>query len=209
MAVVYNWSYRDEPYSAAEMDCAVARSLLPEAYFHVVYAGNIGKVQNVDIVVDAAEQMQDDPDVRFTIIGDGLYKDRLVERAQKAGLQNLVFLPMQDSALAPSIYATADVNVIPLAENIYRTALPSKTATCLACGKPVVFCFGAQSKFVDMVEQEAGCKNISATNARELCAAIRKLKEQPAAGDLKAVFQRHMQKSINAQLYAKYITDHR
>ena len=208
VAVIYNWSYRDEPYAAEELDCTVARSLLPEAYFNVVYAGNIGRVQNVDILVDAAEQMRDDPQVRFYIIGDGLYKERLKERAQESGLQNLFFLPMQDSALAPSIYATADVNVIPLAEKIYKTALPSKTATCLACGKPVVFCFGARSKFVEMVGQEAGCQNISAKDARELCAAIRKLKEQPAAGDLKAVFLRHMQKTVNAEQYTKVITDH-
>ena len=203
--VIYNWSYQDEPYRQEQLDIAAARELLPEGFFHVVYAGNIGKMQNVDIVVDAAQRLSDHSDIRFTIIGEGLYKEKLETLAQRAGLENLVFLPMQDSSLAPSIYATADLNVIPLAENIYKTALPSKTATCLACGKPVIFCFGARSRFVEMVEQVSGCDSVSAEDTDQLCRLILKYQANAPTGDLTKVFVKHMQRSANSEGYARHI----
>lgn len=207
VAVIYNWSYQDEAYKPEQLDMASARQLLPEGYFHVVYAGNIGKMQNVDLMVDAAERLQDHLDIRFTVIGDGLYKEKLQSRAQQAGLQNLVFLPMQDSSLAPAIYATADLNVIPLAKNIYKTALPSKTATCLACGKPAVFCFGGPSRFLQMVERESGAARVSARMVEDLCQLILAYRSNTLTGNWTAVFEKYMQKSINAEAYAHMILE--
>lgn len=208
VAVIYNWSYQDEAYKPEQLDMASARQLLPEGYFHVVYAGNIGKMQNVDVMVDAAERLRDRQDIRFTVIGDGLYKEKLQNRAQEAGLQNLVFLPMQDSSLAPAIYATADLNVIPLAENIYKTALPSKTATCLACGKPAVFCFGGPSRFLQMVERESGVSCVSAQSVEELCDLIVEYHNNPPIGDWTVVVEKHMRKTANAERYSAIICTH-
>ena len=142
--VVYNWSYTDSLYRYEDVYSEKIAKFLSTDKFNVVYAGNIGTMQNVDVVVETAKLMQDEEDVHFHIFGDGMYKERLQHEAE--GLSNISFWPMQPSELAPSIYAMADVNVIPLAPNIYRTALPSKTATCIACGKPIVFCIGRESK---------------------------------------------------------------
>jgi hypothetical protein len=112
---------------------------------------------------------------------------------------------MQDSSLAPAIYATADLNVIPLAENIYKTALPSKTATCLACGKPAVFCFGGHSKFTQMVERESGSSHVNAQNVEELCELIVEYCNKLPIGDLAVVFEKHMRKTTNAERYCAII----
>ena len=205
--VIYNWSYQDELYTPEQLDLAAARELLPEGFFHVVYAGNIGKMQNVDIMLDAAWRLKDNPDIRFTIIGDGLYKEKLKRQAEHDQLDNVVFLPMQDSCLAPAVYTTADLNVIPLAENIYRTALPSKTATCLACGKPVAFCFGAPSKFTEMVERESGAPCVSAQTVEDLCRLILRYQTRIPTEDLTQVFSKHMRRSTNAKRYAQQIRE--
>lgn len=162
-------------------------------------------MQNVDIMLDAAWRLKDNQDIRFTIIGDGLYKEKLKSQAEHAQLENVVFLPMQDSGLAPAIYATADLNVIPLAENIYRTALPSKTATCLACGKPVVFCFGTRSRFIKMIEDESGCQNLCAESVDALCEGIKSVKEKGGTGKTADVFVKHMSRTKNAKMYADVI----
>ena len=129
--VVYNWSYSDEVYYKEEQYNEKIAKYLPIDKFNVVYAGNIGTMQNVDLLINTAKKMQKELDIQFHIFGDGVLKQRLKQIAQ--GLSNVQFWPMQDAVLAPSIYSMADVNIIPLAKNIYRTALPSKTATCLAC----------------------------------------------------------------------------
>lgn len=77
--------------------------------------------------------------------------------------------------LAPVIYSAADVNVIPLEKEIYKTALPSKTATCLACQKPIIFAIGEESKFGRWMEEKNGCALIDSNDGAGLCEKIKEL----------------------------------
>lgn len=205
--VIYNWSYRDTPYTPEELDCTVARSLFPAETFNVVYAGNIGVMQNVDILLQTAALMKDTADVIFHIVGDGAYKEKLQNFAREQALSNVMFHPMQSSELAPSLYMTADVNVIPLVGGVYRTALPSKTATCLACGKPIIFCMGKEAKFAQLAEKEAGCISLDSDDPQALKAAILSLRQgNTTGGDSAKFFTEHFSKTKNSGRYAELIT---
>ena len=203
--VIYNWSYQDEPYENVNL-APVSHMFKPD-YFNVVYAGNIGVMQNVDIIINAAKLMMDDNTVWFHIIGNGIYKDNLEDKAKSIGLQNISFWPSQPSKLAPLIYSAADVNVIPLIKDGYRTALPSKTATCFACQKPVVFAIGKESVFGQKVSKETGCPVVSTDNAEELVMAIRKIREGSVHCDTKKFFVENMSITANSRMYAKIITE--
>lgn len=203
--VVYNWSYQDEPYRGDSVDCSKAREMFPADRFNVVYAGNIGVMQNVDVIINAAELMKNDDSVRFHIIGDGAYKDKLERRAGERGLDNVTFHPMLPSELAPSIYMTADVNVIPLVKDIYKTALPSKTATCFACGKPIILCFGRESKFAQMAQEKTNCISVESDNAEELKEAILKIQRSPQTIGYGEFFAQKLQKKKNSERYAEMI----
>lgn len=201
--VIYNWSYQDELYSPERIYNDEIASMLKRDKFNVVYAGNIGVMQNVDIIVNAA-RITDDPNIEFHIFGDGVYKDKLVRLGE--GLSNLHFWPMQPSHLAPSIYGMADVNIIPLSKNGYRTALPSKTATCLACQKPIIFCFDSQSKFGKWMEAEAGCPVVGCDDAQALKNAIKGLKEKNSCAKTAEMFKKNFQKTINSIKYSDIIS---
>ena len=201
--VVYNWSYRDEPYRYEEVYHKEIADILCSDKFNVVYAGNIGIVQNVDIVVGAARILQEDSDIQFHVWGDGAYKERLQNSAK--GLRNISFWPMLPSDLAPSIYAMADVNVIPLAPGIYRTALPSKTATCIACQKPIIFCFGEKSEFGQWVGSNEGCYVVDSSSEKELAEMICVIKAQKPAVHLEAMFRTYFSRTKNSQRYAALI----
>lgn len=199
--VIYNWSYQDTLYDPDEMHNEVIDGYLTPDCFNVVYAGNIGALQNVEIVVEAARILQNESGIRFHIFGDGLYKEKLAQQGE--GLSNLKFWPIQPSHLAPCIYATADVNVIPLMKNIYRTALPSKTATCLACQKPIVFCLGNESKFAQEA-YERGYEMTDTNNAQQLAESIVRIRNgrKPEAGEW---FSVQFSKTRNSQKYAQII----
>lgn len=202
--VIYNWSYQDEVYEDRDMDCLP--EMFDSTYFNVVYAGNIGMMQNVDILIEAARLLKEHKDIWFHIIGDGLYKEKLQERAKKYELRNLSFWPMQPSELAPAIYSAASVNVIPLVKNVYRTALPSKTATCLACRKPVIFAIGKGSKFGQKVVQETGCLVVESDRPEELAAAIRQLQAAPQSGTGNTFFLENCSITKNSRVYVRIIT---
>ena len=200
--VVYNWSYTDSLYRYEDVYSEKIAGFLSTDKFNVVYAGNIGTMQNVDIVVEAAKLMQDEEDIHFHIFGDGMYKERLQHKAE--GLSNISFWPMQPSELAPSIYAMADVNVIPLAPNIYRTALPSKTATCIACQKPIIFCFGNQSKFGRWIAQMPGYYLTESDQPQNLRKAIKAVKESNVTVCSDKLFL-HFLNSKNSKEYARLV----
>lgn len=204
--VIYNWSYQDEPYE--KVDLSPVSNMLKSEYFNVVYAGNIGVMQNVDILIEAAKLMKDNKNVWFHIIGNGVYKEKLEARAEEYGITNVSFWPMQPPEFAPAIYCAADVNVIPLVKNVYRTALPSKTATCLACQKPIIFAIGKDSKFGQKAMMEAGCPVVEADNVEELVKAIRKLWGAEGTNSrLKEFFSHYFRITDNSRKYVKIIVN--
>ena len=201
--VVYNWSYQDELYE--DLDLTSVSHMFDNNYFNVVYAGNIGVMQNVDILVESAKLMKDDKSVWFHIIGNGVYKDKLEARTKEYGITNISFWPMQPPELAPLIYGAADVNVIPLVKDVYRTALPSKTATCLACQKPIIFAIGKESKFGQKAMKEAGCPVVEADRPEELVEAIREVQGGKKSNTVGEFFLEYFKNTENSKKYAKTI----
>lgn len=202
--VVYNWSYQDELYEG--LDLTSVSHMFDKNYFNVVYAGNIGMMQNVDILIEAANLMKRDKSVWFHIIGNGVYKEKLESSAKELGITNISFWPMQPPELAPVIYSAADVNVIPLVKDVFRTALPSKTATCLACQKPIIFAIGKGSKFGKKVMEEAGCPVVEANKSDELVDAIRRVQAGEKENKVGEFFLRYCGITENSRKYAEIIS---
>lgn len=203
--VVYNWSYQDEPYDRDKLDMTVPDRMFDKRYFNVVYAGNIGVMQNVDVLIETAKLMKDDKNVWFHIIGNGVYKDKLEARAKEYGITNISFWPMQSPEFAPAIYSAADVNVIPLVKNVYRTALPSKTATCLACQKPIIFAIGKDSSFGKKIFEETHNLVVEADNPDELVAALKKVQKGSNNNQSVEFFSNYCSISVNSRLYVDCI----
>lgn len=201
--LIYNWSYTDKLYNKEEIYSKKIKGFLAENKFNVVYAGNIGLMQNVGIVVNVAKIMQKETDIHFHIFGDGIYKERLQKEAEN--LNNISFWPMQQSELAPSIYAMADVNIIPLAQNIFRVALPSKIATCIACQKPIIFCFGRDSRFGQWMEREEGFYVTDCHNERKIAEIIRNIKKSGATTNNEFMFSEFFSRRKNSNRYAELI----
>jgi len=99
----------------------------------VLYAGNIGFSQSLELVVEAARRL---PDVTFLLNGGGSARDAL-ERAA-AGLPNVRFAGFVPAERLPELLATGDVHVVPLRRGLGSVSVPSKTYSILAAGRPVV-----------------------------------------------------------------------
>lgn len=102
----------------------------------VMYAGNVGLSQSLDLILAAAARLADDPAVAFVINGGGSALSGLRDRA--AGLANVHFVPMQPKERLPVVVAAADIHVVPLRTGLARSSVPSKLYTILAAGRPLV-----------------------------------------------------------------------
>ena len=205
VSVIYNWSYQDELFSKKEISSTIA-DMFDKEKFNVVYAGNIGLFQNVDVVVDAAERLKDHKDIWFHIFGSGMYKEKLEKRANESGICNITFHPVQPHELAPSIYASASVNLIPLGKNQVRAALPSKTATCLACQQPIIFIIGSNSKFGRTVNKATNCPILDCDDIDGLVQNIIDIKEGKLDIRTGDFFLQNCSISKNSLQYAQIIT---
>lgn len=176
--IAHNWSYLDKKVNIEWSENEFAREFkLEKNVFRVVYAGNIGAMQNVEMIIDAAIKLKDTSDIRFVIVGDGINKKKIIGKVQENDLQNIDFYPYQTNDMATHIYALADINIIPLRKGAIHTALPSKTAVCLSCGRPIIACIDKDSHFAKMLSEHGAAKVVEPDDAEELVQAILKLKD--------------------------------
>lgn len=202
--VVYNWSYSDNPYYIKDEDNIFLRDAgISDTRFKVVYAGKIGALQSVQTVADAAKILRDVSDIHFYIIGDGISKNSLVTNVENSGgEENITFMDIQPPKYAPHIYSMANVNIIPLAPNIITTALPSKTATVLSCGRPIIACVGKDSEFGKKLAGYKGCFVTDSGDANALAEAVLQIKNSDKECESRMFFTECFQKSVNAATYA-------
>jgi len=102
----------------------------------VMYAGNMGFSQPLDLVLDTAERWRDRDDVLFVLNGGGSERPRLEERAR--ALPNVRFMDYQPVERLSEVLASADVHLILLRRGLARSSVPSKLYSILAAGRPVL-----------------------------------------------------------------------
>jgi colanic acid biosynthesis glycosyl transferase WcaI len=102
----------------------------------VMYAGNVGLSQSLELVLDAAAALAHEDDIVFVINGGGAARADLERRA--AGMANVRFVDMQPKDRLPEVLAAGDVHVVPLKRGLARSSVPSKLYSILAAGRPVV-----------------------------------------------------------------------
>ncbi len=202
ISVIYNWGYTDEIVDISwEENAFVNKFDLDNDLFYAIYAGNIGRMQNVELVLQAAELLRSEARIKFLIIGAGAREAEIKQMAKEMELPNVTFLPFQPAELATSIYSAAGVNLIPLVPGGIKTALPSKTGVCLSCGQPIVFAFGADCRFAQMVESHGACVCVSAKDSEEMANAIRTV----AAGERKKDYSLYHEKFVKVKNVEGYV----
>ena len=117
---------------------------LGEGDFLVGYCGLYGLFQGLEVVIGAAENLRDDPRIRFVLAGDGPTKTALVELATAARLDNVVFKDPMPREEVGELVASFDVALVPLAAE-QPGRMPAKVYETLACGVPMIVCEGCEA----------------------------------------------------------------
>lgn len=131
--------YAEEFYHPTER---ISSSEIPaDGIFNLVFAGNIGYSQGLEILPRAAEKLErDNILVRFNIIGDGRYKEKLKEEIKNRRIEKYFnFIDRKPAEQIPPYLAAADALLITLAKSeVFSITIPAKTQSCLACGRPML-----------------------------------------------------------------------
>ncbi len=147
--------------------------------FTVVYAGGHGAYHGLDTLLEAAEHLLSEPDIRLVLVGDGAEKARLVGEAERRGLTNVSFLDALPHADMPNLLNAADASLVPVRDlPLFRGMLPIKMYEAMACGRPIVLAIAGTAR--EWAEQEAvAALAVPPEDALEMARAIVKLRDSP------------------------------
>ena len=162
-------------FSVVESDCYKVHC--NKGYFDIIFTGNIGEGQGLDLVVDVADQMRESQ-VRWILVGDGRYRVKLEERVKELHLEKqILFWGNKPEKEIPSLLHSADVALLILKNSpIFEMTLPAKLQTYLACGMPILGCVEGEAKAL-ILEAKAGVvtKEISVTELKNKAEYLSKL----------------------------------
>jgi colanic acid biosynthesis glycosyl transferase WcaI len=147
----------------------------------VMYAGNVGFSQSLDLVLDAARTIGSRPegaDVVFVINGGGSAREHLEREA--AGLDNVRFVDFQPKERLPEVLAAGDIHVVPLRRGLARSSVPSKTYSILAAGRPVVASVDEGTEVARVVEKAGAGLAVPPDDSEAFTAALTSLLADPA-----------------------------
>ena len=143
----------------------------------VMYAGNLGYSQSVDLLVDAAERMVDRTDVAFVVNGGGSGREALVERASH--LPNVTFVGLQPRERLGEVLAAGDIHTVPLRAGLARSSVPSKSYSILAAGRPCVASIDPGTEVERMLLASGAGISVAPEDRDGFVAAIGRLVDHP------------------------------
>jgi colanic acid biosynthesis glycosyl transferase WcaI len=146
-----------------------------EDQFVVLYAGNIGFSQGLEIIVEAARILRDDPKITFVVVGEGAKKEHLQAMIEDYGLANVKIFPFQPREKVPLIYAIADVCLVSLKRDIVVESVPSKTYSILSSGRPLIATVDPDTETGRLIGEAQCGLCVEPENAKALSDAIIKL----------------------------------
>jgi glycosyltransferase involved in cell wall biosynthesis len=157
IVVIYNWV--DEN---AVVDVPRSENGLFDKYglerdkFYITYSGNIGLTQNLDLLLEVAEELDKEaPDIQFVIIGDGAYKQTLEKQVSEKHISNITFLPFQPYQDISLVFSLGDVGLVISKPGVGANSVPSKTWSIMSASRPVLANFDENE--LKMIIEENNC----------------------------------------------------
>jgi colanic acid biosynthesis glycosyl transferase WcaI len=147
----------------------------------VMYAGNVGFSQSLELLVGAARSLAGSrPEVAFVINGGGSARPALEREA--AGLDNVRFVDFQPRERLADVLAAGDIHVVPLRRGLAHSSVPSKAYSILAAGRPVVASVDEGTEVARVVEKAGAGLAVPPDDPEAFSAALTTLLDDPARG---------------------------
>ena len=147
-----------------------------ENKFVVGYSGNLGRAHEFETMLAASEQLRNNSQIIFLVIGGGHYFNEFTRCVEQRGLsRNYRFISYQDRSALKYALAVPDVHWISLRPEVDGLIFPSKFYGIAAAGKPMIAIMARTSEIAKLVQQHACGIVIEPGKSNELARAILKL----------------------------------
>lgn len=151
ISVIHNWANPDWIMPLAKQDNWFAQQHDLVNKFTVMYSGNMGRCHEMDTIMTAAKQLQNE-DIQFVFIGGGAKQQICVQQ----DLPNCRFLPYQEKHVLPHSLTACDLSLVSISSGMEGLVAPSKLYGILAAGRPVAAICEPHS-YLKSLLSEANC----------------------------------------------------
>lgn len=146
--------------------------------FNIIFTGNIGNAQGLDVLPKVAKILKGkglENQIRFNIVGDGRYKESLVDNIKNMNLMTMFnFINRQPAEKIPVFMSHSDAAFLSFADNdLFNMTIPAKLQSYLACGKPILASAGGETQKIIAVSESGFCSKTG--DEEELSISIIKL----------------------------------
>lgn len=207
LEVIYNWA--DEAALAAPQGGEPKELAADGRAFYILFAGNMGKAQALDAVLEAARLLQKRGSrVRWVMLGGGVEVPRLKQRAADMQLKNMVFLPPVPMTEVGAYLNVADALLVHLRKDpLFEITIPSKTQAYMAVGKPILMAVDGDA--ADLVRQSSSGVVAESENPQALADAAESMasldaEELAAMGQrARAYYQQHLALQVGVKRFGE------
>ncbi|MGL5083032.1 MAG: glycosyltransferase family 4 protein [Microcoleaceae cyanobacterium] len=136
ISVIHNWADPNSIKPLSKQRNWFAQKFDLVNKFTVLYSGNMGRCHDMDTIMKAATELQDEP-VQFVFIGGGAKREFCMSKVKELGLENCLFLDYQEKADLPYSLTACDLSLVSVSVGMEGLVAPSKLYGILAAGRPV------------------------------------------------------------------------
>ena len=146
--------------------------------FTVMFSGNIGSAQAVDVIIEASVLLQEYTDIHFVILGDGSRRDWMLQEVTTRELSNFHLPGRFPVETMPAFMQKASVMLVTLASyNPFSFTIPSKVQSYMASGRPILASLNGEGARL-VIDAQAGLA-VPAENPKALADSILALYRMP------------------------------
>ena len=135
----------------------------------VMYAGNVGFSQSLELVLAAARSM---PHIAFVINGDGAARKSLQDEVRATDIDNVYFADYQPIERLSEVLASGDIHVVPLKTGLASVSVPSKMYSILSAGRPVVAAIDSGTEIPRTLAESGAGIAVAPENEAEFISAL-------------------------------------
>ena len=176
--ILHNWVDVDYHESSVSSHSDFRKKWNIQQKHIAVFGGVMGPSQYLELLLYVAEQMQDDTELVFLLVGDGQEKEKLQNLAQEKSLSNVRFESFVSREAYPDLLRICSIGLVCLSPQNKTPVVPGKILGYMAAGLPIAAFLQSLSDGHSII-QAAKC-GISADSAdkdecvRSMCKLIEK-----------------------------------